>query len=528
MLIEKWKANLDNESISEIMLTVDSRLEQYNVDSHEKVHISLMVKEALIAYLYDAEKYKEFEIILLHGKRKAIVCLRVAGPAKNHLLEKEDEDEYIVHYLSSISAKIDEAIRYSYRLGRNILIYRAHIEKKKPNIAVSSVLICAIVGIVLGLISRFLPVEWKDFLMNDFASPILKVILGMLSGIMGPVVFFSVITSLIRFNDISTLNGIGRKIIRRMVMITLVAILIPMLLYMVFSIKDLVLFSSVNASDLITMLLEIFPLNIFRPFVDNNIIQIVILSGFIGVIMVMTGSSSSSVADFVIDLSNISMNLMKALTKLTPILILLSAYKMAVSIEIQNILPVVSILIAIYVSGALVLLFFLLLYKVRTKGSIIDLLKNGRYYGGKAFVVASGSAVMNDLFELSQTMGMEQRFAKLYISMSVALSSAGNTIFLVCSAFFFAHTTGASISLTWLITLVLLCFELTIATPGGNGGVLVTVTVLLGQLGLSQENIGLLAIAQLLCANYIAAVGAMVRFITLVEANEKVAKEELL
>lgn len=66
-----------------------------------------------------------------------------------------------------------------------------------------------------------------------------------------------------------------------------------------------------------------------------------------------------------------------------------------------------------------------------------------------------------------------------------------------------------------------MCFELTIATPGGNDGVLVTVTVLLDQFGLSQEYVGLLAIAQLLCAGYIAAVGAIARFISLAETNEQ-------
>lgn len=43
------------------------------------------------------------------------------------------------------------------------------------------------------------------------------------------------------------------------------------------------------------------------------------------------------------------------------------------------------------------------LYKVCTKKSVVDLLKMGKSYAFKTFAIGSGSAVINDLFELSKS-----------------------------------------------------------------------------------------------------------------------------
>lgn len=131
MLFEKWKARLDNESINDTMMTINSRLYQYCVEKHEKIRISLMLEDALLTYRDDAENYKEFEIILLHNNRNAVIYLHVIGLEKNPLLDDENEDEFITRHLSSLSAEMNEPVRYSYRLGRNTLIYRANREKRR-------------------------------------------------------------------------------------------------------------------------------------------------------------------------------------------------------------------------------------------------------------------------------------------------------------------------------------------------------------------------------------------------------------
>lgn len=520
--IDRYRADLSNESIAVTTDKVRQYLSDHRVSRKDTIRLTFLIEEALMKYqgLFGTEK--SFDLLLIDRKKTIVVKLTLAGISSNPLSQEDEEDEFLMNTLPLLVGDSEDVVKYSYKNNHNILTCVVSTEAKQNKLLKNPVLLAAVLGLLLALGCRFLRPEVQDTLIQSFAAPILKVLLGMLSGIMGPVVFLSVLSSFVSLNNISTLNSIGSKIIRKMIFITCTAIIVPALMYLCVYRGEMSLFSEFDAGAIVSLILEIFPVNLFKPFVENNVIQIVMIAGFAGVVMILTEKCSGVVADAIFDLSVLSMQMMKYITKLTPIMIFLSVYKLVMILDLSSIVPVLKIIALIYISGIALLVAYILSYHFSSRKSGLKMLSSGRVYGTKAFALGSGSAVIGDLFELSEQNDMDQLFAKFYIPMSVALTSTGNTIFLVCSAFFMAEITGSPISITWFISLFILCFELTIATPGGNGGVLVTVSVLVSQLGMGQEYIGLLAVVQILCANFMAAQGALIRYITLAEMNEAI------
>ena len=64
-------------------------------------------------------------------------------------------------------------------------------------------------GIACGLFARILPEGIRHFLVNDLANPLSSLILGMMTGIMGPFIFFSMVNSITTLETIERLTDLG-------------------------------------------------------------------------------------------------------------------------------------------------------------------------------------------------------------------------------------------------------------------------------------------------------------------------------
>ena len=87
-----------------------------------------------------------------------------------------------------------------------------------------------ILGFLCGFICSLLPQETRSFVTDSMATPLLNIILTVISGVMGPVIFFSLVSSTIALAGINDLTNLGFKIIRRFILIILFLIVVSILI----------------------------------------------------------------------------------------------------------------------------------------------------------------------------------------------------------------------------------------------------------------------------------------------------------
>ena len=178
-----------------------------------------------------------------------------------------------------------------------ITLYSAVMPRKKPSLKSptlwfkSPLLWAIIMGVIGGLICQRLPDNTRSFLVDGLAEPIGSVVLALIAGITGPVIFLSLITSITSLGSVSKLTDLGFKIMWRFIKCTLfiiaVSIAVSLLFYSAFGSGSI----QFTPDQLVSMLLKLIPTNIIAPFLNNDTPQLVILGLFLGAALLFAGGS---------------------------------------------------------------------------------------------------------------------------------------------------------------------------------------------------------------------------------------------
>ena len=102
-----------------------------------------------------------------------------------------------------------------------------------------------------------------------------------------------------------------------------------------------------------------------------------------------------------------------------------------------------------------------------------------------------------------------------------------STVFpLVVAAFYSSEFSGTAISPFQLLIVYILVVQLSIASPKVPGGIMATFTILLNQIGLPLDAVGMLMVANVFCVNIDAALGMVIRNLDLLDLAYQTAGQD--
>ena len=142
------------------------------------------------------------------------------GPSFNPLSDEDDGIDSISEYVKQLFLSDESAFITYKRLQSRIIItlYSAVKPQKMPSIkkplswAKQPMFWAIVLGVICGLVCRRLPDNIRSFLVDGLADPISSVLLALIAGVTGPVIFLSLITSISSLGSISKLTDLGFKI----------------------------------------------------------------------------------------------------------------------------------------------------------------------------------------------------------------------------------------------------------------------------------------------------------------------------
>lgn len=135
-----------------------------------------------------------------------------------------------------------------------------------------------------------------------------------------------------------------------------------------------------------------------------------------------------------------------------------------------------------------------------------------------ASLTGSSTLAMKKNFEVCKNdFKFDEKLCDFYIPVSHAMFSPSTVFPLVVAAFYSSEFSGTPISPFQLVIVYILVVQLSIASPKVPGGIMATYTILLNQLGMPLDAVGMLMVANVFFVNIEAALGMVIRDLDLLD-----------
>ena len=370
------------------------------------------------------------------------------------------------------------------------------MQKGKKLSLATQIFIALILGIVVGLI-----LIGNPSIAVNYIKPFGTIFLNLIKWIVTPLVFFSIMAGVISMRDIRKVGSIGIKTIVYYLITTACAIVIGLCLanlfkgfFPVLQTTDLVYESSgpVNFMD---TLVGIFPSNFFAPFVNANMLQIIVASLIIGFALLLIQDQKEDFEIKLVDILNdVFMKAMEMIVKLSPI----GVFCLICPVVAENGPAVLGSLAKVLLVAYLgYILHAVIVYSltVRTMAGMSPF----KFFSGMlpaimfAFSSASSVGTLPINMECAEKLGADKDISSFVLPLGATVNMDGTAIYQGVCAVFIASCFGINLTLPQMMTIVLTATLASIGTAGVPGAGMVMLAMVLSSVGLPVEGIALVA-----------------------------------
>lgn len=457
------------------------------IDNNEIIRVLMMLEETLLKYQERFGEDKDFSVRTGKFFRTVRIALHIEGESYDPFIGKNDSDLELSRHATASSTGL--SFDFSYKNSDNI-IWFTYTKKFKISTTVAT-LIAIVLAVIVGLICLQLPQDVNTILLDDYVSPILDKIMAIIAAVAGPTVFFSLIGGVGAIGDVDTLSKIGK----RMLICFLIELLI---LSVIASIVCTPFFEfasdgtvSFQFSTILDLLLDIIPSNMFTPFTEGNIQQMILLAIVLGIAMLILGEKVSYVSKLASQMNNLIQYVMKLITVLIPVMVFLSIFKIVLKNQLALILKAYKLIPLCLGIALLFMLIYTLIIAIKHKVGIITLIKKA----WPVFIIglttsSSATALTKNLETSERLFGIDKKIVSFGVPVGQTLFRPGEVMRYVILGFVMAEMYSVQITVGWVIILIVISFLLSVATPPVAGGASVCLAVLFQQMAIPEDALG--------------------------------------
>ena len=407
----------------------------------------------------------------------------------------EDEENVIQELIAKV---LGDNISINHKNGIN------HVQinvKKSPYRQLINTLFALIGGIVFGmLLKNVLSDEINLMLVNSLFSPVYTMFLNALKMIVGPLVLFSIASSISEFDNLRSLGKIAGKVMLMYVFTSLLAIITGRIAYFIAPIGNSELMNMVSQNAAVTpsvsvslknTIMNIIPNNIISPFLNGDMLQIIFMAVLLGV-----GTSlfhNEKLNEAVKIINGLMSKITAVIISFMPIAVLCSMTKMIVTIDMSNIMSVFAWVPVCYLGHFMMIAVYMLLMVVLTGLNPLKFLKKFSGVMLTGFSTASSNATMpSSMKACDEKLGIASRIYSFSIPLGATINMDGSCVTLIITAFYMARIFGVEINGSELFTIFMMIMVLSMGAPGVPGGNLICISILLPCIGIPSDAIGII------------------------------------
>ena len=367
-------------------------------------------------------------------------------------------------------------------------------EKKKMSLAMQ-IFIAMLLAIFAGLL-----LQGRAEFATNFIKPFGTIFLNLVKFIVVPIVLFSIMCGIISMKDIRKVGSIGLKTVAFYLCTTAFAVTIGLIggnlfkgLFPVIATTDLA-YEAKEATSFMDTLVNIFPSNFFKPLVDANMLQVIVMAVLMGFSIILVGEKNARVVSAFNDLNDIFMKCMELILKLSPI----GVFCLLCPIIATNGTAIIGSLAMVLLTAYICYVFHAVLVyslSVRAMGGMSP----AKFFKGMmpaiifAFSSASSVGTLPINLDCTQKLGAKREVASFVLPLGATITMDGTAIYQGVCAIFIAACYGIQLTLPQMLTIVLTATLASIGTAGVPGAGMVMLAMVLTSVGLPVDGIALVA-----------------------------------
>lgn len=375
----------------------------------------------------------------------------------------------------------------------------------------TKILIGLLAGVVFGIFANQL--GFSDFVTN-YIKPIGSAFIRLISMVVVPLVFASLLVGITSLNDIRKLGRIGAKTVVYYLCTTIIAISIGLLLANTLrpgaglseeARTKLIQNSGEEVGTQIEqglkkpkvkdIFLNIIPTNPVKSFVEGKMLQIIFIALFCGICLNLIRSERSKpVVDFFKGVNDVVIQMVHIIMKIAPygVFALISAVTADFGLNILHILLKYSLVVVIGLFLHVTIIYSSAL-KIFSKQKISTFFRGIRPAQLIAFSSASSSATLPVTMECTEkNLGVPGEICSFALPLGATINMDGTALYHGVSTVFITQVYGMSLAPAQQLTIVLTALLASIGTAGTPAAGVITLAIVLKSIGVPLEGIAII------------------------------------
>ncbi len=363
------------------------------------------------------------------------------------------------------------------------------------------IIIGLVVGIIVGLLLNIFAADVFDVLDKYIFSPVGKLFLNLIKMLVVPIVFFSIALGAAGIGDPKKLGRIGGKTIGYFLVTTSIALVIALGLATViqpgagggFDTEEAKFEESAEAPPVVDTILNIIPTNPIDAMAKGDMLQIIAFAIFVGFAVAVLGEKTKAVHRLLEEGNEILMYLVNIVMILAPY----GAFALIASAVGSFGLEALQAM-GLYFGTVLLAL---LIHAVLTYGTAVSTLGKMNplaFFKGfapamsVAFSTSSSSGTLPVSMKTAQeNLNVPKQVSSFVQPLGATINMDGTAIMQGVATVFIAQVYAIDLSMADLVTVVITAVLASIGTAGVPGVGLIMLAMVLNQVGLPVEAIGL-------------------------------------
>ena len=367
--------------------------------------------------------------------------------------------------------------------------------KKKLSLS-TQIFIALVLAVGAGIILTGSP----DFAVK-YIKPVGTIFLNLIKWIVCPLVFFSIMSGIVSLRDVKKIGAIGGGTVLYYLCTTAFAVTFGLLfanllkgLFPLLSTAELSYEPPAAGVSFMDTLVGLFPSNFLAPFVEGNMLQIIVAALIVGYALVLIGHRFNMEFKAVDICNDICMKVMELILKLSPI----GVFCLLCPVIAENGPAVLgSLAMVLLVAYVCYIIHMAVTYSlsVRVLGGVgpVKFFKGMLPAMMMAFSSASSVGTLPLNLDCSEKLGADREIASFVLPLGATINMDGTAIYQGVCAIFIASCFGISLTFSQMLTIVLTATLASIGTAGVPGAGMVMLAMVLQSVGLPVEGIALVA-----------------------------------
>lgn len=326
-----------------------------------------------------------------------------------------------------------------------------------------------------------------------------QIFIRLLQMMVVPLVLVSLVCGVTALGDVRALGRVGAKTLGLYLVTTAVAVTLALLVAKLinpgdgFELTGQANFVAREAPPLSQVLIEMFPANPIRALADGQMLQIIVFALILGFSMTLAGAAGQRISALLSDLNDVILHMVLLVIKLAPLGVFALITETFATQGLEVFKPLADYFFAVVCA--------LVLHLLLTYTSLLRLARLGiRRFLGKmrpvmtfAFSTSSSSATIPlTLSTLEQRLGVKNSIAAFTVPLGATINMDGTAIMQGVATVFVANVYGVDLGLGDYLTVILTATLASIGTAAVPSAGLIMLAMVLGQVGLPVEGIGLI------------------------------------